>query len=340
VTASHTTPTIGVEGTELPPGDYELRDQTIACKLGPVTAFKPRFRLRVWNIGLVTGMVFGGDFTDAVLGDSESDGFLLRSLPIAQHLPRVVERGRLLQYVPSQYPRHYVDLARGLDAYVGKFSPKSLATLRRKVRHFAQESGGSLDLRVYATPAELASYYPIARALSERTYQETQFQWGLPDSPEFHAEMMEAAARGEARGYLLFRGECAVSYLYCPVHDGIISYQYVGYDQDFADSSPGTVLLWSVLERLLMEGKHRLFDFTQGDGDHKRFFATGSQLCADVYLLRRTTRNRVCVRSHMACSDLSDFGVGVLEHAGAKAAVKRFLYHRGRVSGARRTRVG
>lgn len=310
----------------LPPGDYELREQTIPCKLGPLTAFKPKFRLHVWNVGLLTGMAFGGDFSDTVLTDCDSDGFLLRSLPVLHDLPRVTERGDLLQYAPFQYPRYYVDLTRGIEGYLAKFSPKSLSTLRRKVRHFAEECGGKLDIREYQLPGELESYYPIARSLSAKTYQEQQFDWGLPDTPEFHSEMSGAAGRGDVRAYLLFHGDRAVAYLYCPVRDGVVSYQYVGYDPEFGDRSPGTILLWSALERLIAEGNHRLFDFTQGAGEHKRFFATGQQLCADVYLLRRTPRNRLVVWSHMTCSSLFEKGMGLLERSGAKATVKRLVY--------------
>jgi hypothetical protein len=57
-----------------------------------------------------------------------------------------------------------------------------------------------------------------------------------------------------------------------------------GYDEQFARRSPGTVLLYMMLETLFREGEFRLLDF---DGmeyyAYKEFFATRAINCARVF---------------------------------------------------------
>ena len=66
-------------------------------------------------------------------------------------------------------------------------------------------------------------------------------------------------------------------------HD-IIVYKHIGYDEKFAQSSPGTVLLYLMLQRLLNEGEFRLLDF---DGTeyypYKEFFSTRAISCARLF---------------------------------------------------------
>jgi hypothetical protein len=45
------------------------------------------------------------------------------------------------------------------------------------------------------------------------------------------------------------------------------------------------------MRQLIGEGRFRLFDFTEGEGQHKQLFSTGSVECVDLLLLRRTPAN-------------------------------------------------
>jgi CelD/BcsL family acetyltransferase involved in cellulose biosynthesis len=83
-----------------------------------------------------------------------------------------------------------------------------------------------------------------------------------------------------------------VSYLYTPADGDTLVYAYLGYDPEFAAHSPGAVLQLEALREAMEEGAFRLFDFTEGDGQHKRQFATGSIDCADLLLLRPSLSNR------------------------------------------------
>ncbi|MFM8679340.1 MAG: GNAT family N-acetyltransferase [Alphaproteobacteria bacterium] len=136
-----------------------------------------------------------------------------------------------------------------------------------------------------------------------------------------------AARRGDARGYLLFLGTRPVAYMLCPVDDGILRNAHVGFDPDAAALSPGAVLQWLVLAALLEEGRHRLFDFTPGDGQHKRLFATRSVACADAMLLRPSPRVLAVIAAQRGC-DLASFGGAALLRSLGLLAPMRILLRR------------
>jgi len=64
------------------------------------------------------------------------------------------------------------DLSGSFDQYMVAFSGKTRSGLRRKLRKFAQISGGTIDWRQYRTPQELPIFFDLARTVSAKTYQE------------------------------------------------------------------------------------------------------------------------------------------------------------------------
>jgi len=97
------------------------------------------------------------------------------------------------------------------------------------------------------------------------------------------------------RAFLLFSEGRPVAYLYLPAAGATLIYAYLGYDPAFEDLSPGTVLQLEALKLLMAEGRFARLDFTEGDGQHKRLFATGGIPCVNVLLLSPGLVNRACI---------------------------------------------
>jgi hypothetical protein len=222
---------------------------------------------------------------------AEEHGYLVSALPAALAEPLARAQGGLAPFVRQAYVRSYARLDLGFDSYFSGFSAKSRSTLRRKVKKLADRSGGSLDLRVYRSEAEIEEFHRAARSVSALTYQERRLDAGLPDGPEALAAMRALVRRGLARGWLLFVDDRPISYLYAPAEGATLIYAYLGYDPEFAAFSPGTVLQFEAMRGLMEEGEFRLFDFTEGEGRHKRQFATGGLDCVDLLLVKRTPAN-------------------------------------------------
>jgi len=247
-----------------------------------------------------------------LLGDlpPRTHGFYLRALP--ETCLEAVGGSGLRPFVRHAYPRHYADLWQSFDDYLAGFSAKSRSNLRRKRRKLEERSGGVLDVRLYRRLDEMPDFYRQARVLSALTYQERLLDAGLPEGAL--PQMQALAAADQVRAWLLHVDGRPVSYLYAPADGAALLYAYLGYDPAFADFSPGTVLQLEAMRMLMEERRFRWFDFTEGDGQHKRHFATGAVPSLDLLLLRPSLANLAAVRA------LNAFDTGV---AAAKAIASR-----------------
>lgn len=253
----------------------------------------PRHLAR-WSFSLDD--VLAGTLPDAPPGGR--DGVRVQSAPttrladIAARYPGYLAGGR------QDYRRHYIAMDGGFDGYMAQFSGKTRSTLRRKAKKLADEAGG-YTVSEHRTPAEMEVFLAAALPLSAKTYQARLLNAGLPDSPEAHRAMLEAAEADRMRGFLLHAGGAAVAYLALPVAGPetgrALIYAHLGYDPAHARMSPGTVLQMDALERLFGEARYRWFDFTEGDGAHKQLFGTHFAACSSLVLLEPTLANRALI---------------------------------------------
>lgn len=301
--------------------DYPMERVYLPLRMGEITLGNVMLRMSVDNRHFLQRPAT--PVPDAA--NLTADGHLARSQPVTGTLPRLSRVDGYVRYVPSQYMRHYIDLGMGWEAYQAKFSSKSRQTLRRKVRKFAEASGGTIDWRTYRTPEELETFRSLARDVSRLTYQERLLNAGLPDDAAFVERSARLAAQDQVRAYLLFLNDEPVAYLYCPARDSALIYAYLGYHPDFAALSPGTVLQWRVLESLFQEGRFRYFDFAPGDSPHKTLFGSAHQPCADIYYLRRRPRALALGLAHAATTLGSDSIASALSRLGFKQSLKRLL---------------
>jgi len=256
---------------------------------------------------------------------ADIDVVVMRSVPVQKAYPTLSRTAGWLLYVPSHFPRYYVDLTTTFEAYLGKFSARTRSTLRRKVRKFQDFSGGTLDCLEYRTPNELEEFYPLAVELSRRTYQHRLLDAGLPESDSFRSSVRALASANQVRAYLLFHDGKPVAYQYCPVKDGVLTYAFLGYDETYAGWSCGTVLQYLVFERLFAEQRFRIFDFTEGEGEHKKLFATDMTFCAQMLCFRPELRNLVLVGGHAALDSASTGTGKLLDRVGLKRRIKKML---------------
>ncbi len=226
----------------------------------------------------------------------------------------------------QDYQRRYIDMRGSTYAdYLASFSGKTRSTLMRKQRKFASLDGDRLDISEYRTPDELDRFLDEALPLSRRTYQARLLDAGLPEEPAFREQARELGARDGVRAYILRLMGVAVAYLYLPIESETLIYAFLGYDQDHAALSPGTVLQMQALERLFGEQRFSFFDFTEGNGPHKALFGTGAVEAASLFLLKPTPGNRALVGG-LNLFNTSVAGVKhIAERAGVTALARRWL---------------
>lgn len=259
--------------------------------------------------------------------DRAADGYSVTSLPEDRMTALVAAAGGMLPFVRQRYTRYHLDFAGGFDAWLAGLSSNARQGLKRKAKKIAGASDGQLDVRRFRTAGELAAFHPVARAISATTYQERLLGSGLPDGAEFLKAMHALAAADQVRAWLLYIAGEPAAYLYCPIQGDTVIYAQVGHDPRFNDWSPGAVLQLEAMQDLFGEGRFAAFDFTEGEGQHKRQFATGGVACVDLLLLRPTLGNRAVMAA------LGGFN-------GAVAVTKRAVQGAGLSGFAKRLRRG
>jgi len=309
-------------------GNWQRADVSIAYRLGEVSVAswklaalvrKDHFTTLIEDKGLENLPI------ESLIG--ETNALFIPRHPVSTPPPATITQGETLIYTPRVFKNYFVDLSGLADfhAYLAQFSSKSRSTLLRKVRKFERENGEGVVFREFAADDDFDEFFRLAGPISAESYQERLLDAGLPRSADFIASVKDRAARRDALAWLLFFRGRPVSYVLSLVDNGVASYDYVGYREDLQQLSPGTVLQYFILESLFDRRRVRIFDFTEGEGEHKRFFSTGSQLCAKSYVYRRTLVNGLRVRSHRYLESYSDATVRLLEKLGLKRRIKALI---------------
>jgi hypothetical protein len=238
---------------------------------------------RLTRVPLSLADVLSGRVPSLPSAGAEGDGYLVTSLP-ADQLGAFAATGLLVR-VRQSYTRYHVDLSTGYEAWEAGLSAATRAGHKRKAKKLA-----TATITRYASPDEIAAFHPLARRVSALTYQERLLDAGLPADP---TSLLQLAAAGRVRAWLLSIDGSPVAYLCCTAEGDTLRYDYVGHDAAASALSPGAVLQVAALRDLFDEGRFRWFDFTEGEGQHKRSLSTGGIACVDLLLLRPTLANRV-----------------------------------------------
>jgi CelD/BcsL family acetyltransferase involved in cellulose biosynthesis len=242
--------------------------------------------------------------------------------PVETGLSRLAFPPGNIRYVASCAERYFVALDGSFHDYLQKFRAKARHNLKRTVRMFGELSNGDVRCLQMFSPANMEKFRECAIRISRNTWQERVGGPGFPRSEEFGTRMADLAAKGLARGTVLFHRDRPVSYALCLVQDDCLLYARTAYDEAYAAWSPGRVLLFLLLERLFDERKYRRLDFGEGTLPYKQFFSTGYVRCARVIYFRRSARNLAVVLSHWSLSTLSRCGGRVLELVGLEHQVR------------------
>ena len=258
--------------------------------------------------------------------DAPDQGYLLTSLPAVLVDDAVRTMPGAIVHIVQRYVRHRADLSIGHSAWVARMSANARAAMRRKARRLAEANGGRIDVRAYRDAADIAAFQDLAHRVSATTYQALLMGEGLPDDASFRRDMAAMAEAGAIRAWLLFMDDRPAAYLWCSVAGDVVRYDHVGHDPAFAALSPGAVLHAAAMRDLYDEGGLRWFDFTEGEGQHKRQFATDGTACVDLLMLRRTPGNRATVAALAGFAAMVGLAKRVARHprlAGLARRVRR-----------------
>jgi CelD/BcsL family acetyltransferase involved in cellulose biosynthesis len=253
-----------------------------------------------------------------------AEGLWCRNVSRPDCVPGLREMGPWLGYVPRRDVLHEVEIDGTFEHYLSRWSSKSRYNLRRAARNVTSRNTAAV-LHVATRPEEMRPFLTEAAAISRETYQSRLLQSGLDDNDDAARQMEALALQGMARGYLLRDQGRAIAFAWCEGSGDRLRYEVIGYREETAQLSPGSVLLYLILEELFALGRFRVLDFGVGDAPYKRLFGTRCVEYTDAYLFPPTMRNRARLRSLQGINALSA-GVGLLlERMGVKERARHLL---------------
>jgi CelD/BcsL family acetyltransferase involved in cellulose biosynthesis len=242
------------------------------------------------------------------------------TLPVTHKLIPLTFRRAFVRYVTRQEKIHYIAFTGSFDEYLKHFSKKPRYNLQRSVRKFTELSGGKIAWAEMKSQADMETFHTLAVAISQRSYQR-KLGRGFNESARFRRNLVERAREGLVRGYVLMHQERPVAFAFCRIHGEVITYARIGYDPDLKDHSPGTVLLYLILERLFESKEFRYLDFGATNYFYKSFFATDHQLCARTLHFRWRPSNLIAVVMHLGVTVLSKIGFSALAMLRQRAGI-------------------
>ena len=266
----------------------------------------------------------GWDEQDPKDLDPGADGLLCRTPPAAGLLPGLHRRTGWLVYVQRVEKAYYVEIRGTFEDYLRRFNAKRRNDLKRNIRRFQEMRSGS-PLTVATRPEEMEEFHRRAVEISRHTYQEKMFRAGMPEGKDFLKQMVELAAQGLARGYLLWGQDKPVAYAWCAGRGRRLNYVVIGYLPEYAKLSPGTALQYLLLQDLFSEKSFDLFSFGAGDIWYKEYFSTGYEEFVDAILVKPTWRNWVLLSLHALLEKTNDIASALLGKLGLKRAVKLYM---------------
>ena len=165
--------------------EFEPVTVSLAFRLGEVTLFDRKL------VGLADRRHFLQQLASAGPPEvpqcaADCGFFFFPTYPVESAPVVVSRRGDWIVYTPYTFRNYFVDLRQGsFDDYLAKFSGKTRATLRKKLKRAAEPGGGAIRFSIHRSPSEIERFMDVALPLSERTYQARLLHAGLPVSREF-----------------------------------------------------------------------------------------------------------------------------------------------------------
>jgi Acetyltransferase (GNAT) domain len=195
-------------------------------------------------------------------------------------------------------PFHSVQLPGTFEEYVSGFPSKQRYNLKKKVRRMADASGGKLEVRQANNPEDIPFLVASARAVAAKSWKARRLSNPVPNSIQDEAHLRRVAERGMLRAFVLLAGGVPCAFIVGYLYSGVFHYADLAYDESQAVHSPGTVLLYLILEMLIEKDHAQFVNFGITDAQYKQVFGNRHTEEAEILLMRPGVANRSLIACH------------------------------------------
>jgi hypothetical protein len=249
------------------------------------------------------------------------------SLPCAEDLSEnIMILNGYIHHIYSVYRHYFVDTSGDFSEYMTRFKGKTLNSLKRKIKKIEKSNKEKPYFLEFKNTSGVEEFLKIAKNISEKSYQEKLLGRNLPTDEDFKNKLLIMADKNEFRGYILYAEDTPIAYNLCPIYgQGIMLYDFTGYDPEYSRYSAGTVLQYKIIEDCFHDPLIATYDLCTGEGQHKEFFATGYKTCCDVFYFPATAFYISTVYLKYMIEYVARGIISSLDKLGIKARIKKFI---------------
>ncbi len=201
--------------------------------------------------------------------------------------------------VDGPRPWHLLHLNATFDEYLETLSSKARSAFRRKARLASKSPGGAANFNCLTAPKDVAEFLRNAVSVSQQSWQHKILGTRVACDDKSVRAFSDAASRGLLRCYLLNQGSTPCAFVIGYQYSGIYHYCELGFREELSEHSPGTVLLYHIIEDLHQsDPPFRTINFGVGDATYKRRYGNASLMDASSLVLRRNLRNKFMTAKH------------------------------------------
>lgn len=226
----------------------------------------------------------------------------------------------------AEYEHQYIAFPPTYKEYIQGLGSRSKQSVQYSVRRLEKDMAGRVAVRKFETPEDSRRFLEDAAAISRKTYQANLLGLGIHADADSLARMRHTAERGWLRSYILYCNDTPAAFILGFQYGGCYYYEDVGYDPAFAKWSVGTVLQVKAIEDIYESpGMPAHFDFSTGEGPHKRRFGNLRRPEVNLLVFRRTLRNRFVTFVYRLMDGTSVVITRLLDRMGVKDRLKKFI---------------
>ncbi len=201
--------------------------------------------------------------------------------------------------VDGPRPWHVLKLEASFDAYLDTLSAKARSAFRRKTRLASKGPEGEVNVRCVTAPNEVAEFLENAVSVSQQSWQHKILGTRVGCDDETVRIFTDAASRGLLRCYLLKLGTMPCAFVIGYQYSGTYHYCELGFREDYSQFSPGTVLLYHIIEDLHQYNPpFEKLNFGVGDATYKRRYGNITVMDVSSLVLRRNFQNKFMTTNH------------------------------------------
>ena len=226
------------------------------------------------------------------LSDREADVAYMNFLREDSELCRLAKKqpGALSRDYLRVTQQHYAAaLPASVDEFYQGLSPKVRKNQKRQAKKLLDHLSGNVTVRCFRKVAEIEDLVADVEQVASRSYQRG-LGVGFFDSAHTREQLRLKAEKGWLQGYVLYLAGRPCAFVIGDINGNTFGTDYVGYDAEFANHSPGMYLVMRVIEGFCdgyREGVTEV-DFGTGHAQYKQVLSNQEWCETAVYIFAPT----------------------------------------------------